>query len=219
MTIFTSQLWKHAEPLFKAILHHPFNQELMKGSLALDKFAYYLEQDSFYLQEFARAHALVASRAPVQFLGTFLKFAGDSLIAEHELVHQYYQSLYQFQKTGRRSLATVAYTSYLLATCHHASIETAMASLLPCFWIYREVGLTIAKQSSMNNPFKRWIETYSDDKFSESVDEMISIIETMAQNTSDHVRSDMKTAFYNSTALEWHFWDAAYRLDALDNLG
>ncbi len=34
----------------EAIQNHPFNQELKAGTLAKDKFAYYIEQDGIYLQ-------------------------------------------------------------------------------------------------------------------------------------------------------------------------
>ncbi|WP_083604143.1 hypothetical protein [Pajaroellobacter abortibovis] len=41
---------------------HPFNVELAASTLALNKFAYYAEQDALYLQDFSGYHAIIVSR-------------------------------------------------------------------------------------------------------------------------------------------------------------
>ena len=60
---FSESAWKSIEPIYKSILKHPFNQELSEGTLAKEKFQFYMKQDSIYLVDFARALAVTASRA------------------------------------------------------------------------------------------------------------------------------------------------------------
>jgi thiaminase/transcriptional activator TenA len=42
---------------------HPFITELAEGTLPLDKFRFFLEQDDFYLEEYKRCLALGAAKS------------------------------------------------------------------------------------------------------------------------------------------------------------
>ena len=53
---FSESAWGAIEPIYKSILEHPFNQELTQGTLAKERFQFYMKQDSLYLVDFARAH-------------------------------------------------------------------------------------------------------------------------------------------------------------------
>ena len=52
------------DPIYEAILRHPFVAGLTDGSLPRDRFRFYAVQDALYLREFARALSLAAARAP-----------------------------------------------------------------------------------------------------------------------------------------------------------
>ncbi len=62
---FSAELWRGAAGIYDAILAHPFLTGLTDGSLPHDAFAFYVVQDAIYLQGYARALAVVASRAGV----------------------------------------------------------------------------------------------------------------------------------------------------------
>ncbi|TVQ37867.1 MAG: thiaminase II, partial [Wenzhouxiangella sp.] len=87
------------------------------------------------------------------------------------------------------------------------------AALLPCFWIYREVGLHIHARAAGDNPFRDWIDTYAGEDFSRSVDRAIEITDQAAERATDATRARMRQVFERSTRLEWMFWDSAYRLE------
>jgi len=108
------------------------------------------------------------------------------------------------------SSATLSYTSYLCHVCSNEPVEVGVAAVLPCFWIYREVGLFIAKQSKKINTYACWIETYASEDFSVVVDEAIDIFDVLAQKTANEIRNKMIDAFYKSSCLEWHFWNDSY---------
>jgi thiaminase/transcriptional activator TenA len=213
---FSTVVWQKSAQLIDAIKQHPFNQELMRGTLSLDKFAYYIEQDTYYLHDFAKCHALIASKVPPQYMQSFLNYAAYTLITEQEVVHQYFKKIFNFQETGLLTPATLSYTSYLLSVCSMESAPVGIAAVLPCFWVYREVGLHILQQSAPNNCFEKWIETYAGDDFGKAVDEAIDIFDTLAEQSDAKVRASMMNAFYNSTCLEWHFWNDAYKKAVFD---
>ena len=214
----STKAWQLSSDVFEAIIRHPFNQELMNGSLKQDKFAYYIEQDSRYLQDFARSLAIIASKAPLQYVRSFLRFADCAFTAEQEVVHQFFKRTFGFKETGLLTSATLSYTSYLLNICANEPVEIAVAAVLPCFWVYREVGLFIAQNSDPKNQYARWIETYASDEFGTAVEEAISIFDALGANATDATKQKMLDAFYKSTCLEWHFWNDAYYDGVFDRI-
>jgi thiaminase (transcriptional activator TenA) len=64
MIRFSEEAWQRAAALREAIHRLPFNTELAAGTLAPERFRWYILQDSIYLGEYARVLALVAAKAP-----------------------------------------------------------------------------------------------------------------------------------------------------------
>jgi thiaminase/transcriptional activator TenA len=216
----SDRAWEKAATIIQAIKSHPFNRELASGSLEGAKFAYYIEQDTLYLQDFAKSLALIAARVPVVLVRDFLSLSEGALIAEQEVVHGFFRDTFRFTETGNITPATLSYTSYLLQTSALACVEVAIAAVLPCFWVYREVGLSIAASSTSldQNPYARWIETYSGPEFAAAVQKAIAAFDTVALTASEATREAMLEAFYKSTVLEWHFWNDAYHQAVFDVL-
>ena len=70
--------WKAAEPVYEAILKLPFITELKEGTLSVERFNFYIGQDSLYINVYSRVLAHIASRlADMTQVEDFLKFAGD----------------------------------------------------------------------------------------------------------------------------------------------
>lgn len=210
---FTTTLWSAAESIYDAILDLPFNRELAAGTLDPSIFRFYIFQDALYLTDFARALAVTGARAdgPAQVL-SFLQFAEGAIVVERAL-HASYFDEFGVPPGIAQSPSCAFYTNFLLATAAQRSFEEAVAALLPCFWIYREVGNTIHAQAASDNPYRRWIDTYAGEEFAASVDRAITATDQAAAQASDTARERMTAAFVTSARLEWMFWDSAYRLE------
>ncbi len=209
---FSEEAWKIIEEKYKAIIEHPFNQELTKGTLAKEKFQFYMKQDSLYLVEFARALAIAASKAPnPEDLVLLLEFSKGAIIAERGL-HEFYFEYFGIKPDLLEQPSCFGYTNFLMNSVNHKTYEEGLAALLPCFWIYREVGLYIHKRSADNNPYQKWIDTYSGEEFYKVVQDMIDLTDRSAQTVSAEIRKEMFEAFVHSTNLEWMFWDGAYNM-------
>lgn len=207
---FTNSFWHEITPIYQLILQHPFIQELQQGSLAKTTFTYYLQQDVLYLTDYARALALTAVKAQDNnlFLDC-LAFAKDAILAEtslhHTLLHTATPAL-----VPKKSLSCLAYTQFLLATTSHRSFAESMAALLPCFWIYREVGNYLLANTDDRNPYHPWIETYSGNAFDISTAKAINITEMAAAQASTEISHSMRDLFTTAAQLELAFWDEAY---------
>lgn len=209
---FSECLWQAILPIYQQILRHPFNAELAEGTLDEKRFIFYMEQDSYYLINFSRALAFIAGRAlSSKTIHQFLNFSLGALVAERELHASFLPSNYNYDRI-EPSPSCMAYTQYLISTAATAPLEEAMAAVLPCFWIYRDVGRNIVTYCMHANPYARWIETYSSQEFSDGTDQAISLLDELASHCSIETLERMKKAFEYSSLFEWHFWDDAYKM-------
>jgi len=218
VTSFTQTAWQANLPLFETTRDMPFNRELAQGVLPPEKFRHYMIQDAHYLEGFARSLALVAAKGwNAHHVVQFAKAAEVAIIVERGLHADYFQRFgVSPQDFASAELSQVCnhYVSYLQATCAQAPFEVGLAALLPCFWIYREVGTAIHESAATNNPYSAWIETYAGEKFSEAVDAVIATLDQVAAECSQRNIERMHLAYRRSAQLEWMFWDSAYRLES-----
>jgi len=105
------------------------------------------------------------------------------------------------------------YVSYLLAVAYGEPYEVLLGALLPCFWIYAEVGRDIHARAASPNPYQAWIDTYAGEEFHAAVQAVIAAADEVAASASAPLRERMHAAFTRATQLEWMFWDSAYRTE------
>lgn len=212
---FSDELWQGIADVYDAILAHPFVTGLTDGTLAHDAFAFYVVQDVLYLQRYAQALAAVASRAP-DTAGTemFARHAADVIAVEQTLHGSLLAGLGvdpAAAATAEPAPTTLAYTSYLLATVHGGSYAEGIGAVLPCYWIYWEVGKELLGRGSPDPRFQRWIGTYGGEEFGETVRGVLDIADRLGPGLSPAERTLMHRHFRTTSRYEWMFWDMGYR--------
>lgn len=212
---FAQDLAQATAPLRRQIHDMPFNRELAEGSLDRETFQGYIIQDAHYLEGFARALALAAAKAPdaptvAQLAGS----AAGAIAVEREL-HAHYMGLFGVSAEDfariEPSAACDHYVSFLLRSAAIGDFSEAVAALLPCFWIYRDIGREIAQVNGAENPYAAWIATYSGEAFDQSVTRMLELTDRLGAIADAPARARMHRAFARSCWHEWRFWDSAYR--------
>ncbi|MGH3492543.1 MAG: thiaminase II [Sciscionella sp.] len=220
MIDFCAHVWARTERLRTAMLELPFTVELAAGTLSVQRFSFYLVQDSRYLVGFARALAIAAARAPSEQDVMFFAAAAHEAIAVERGLHSEYFAEYGLTAAEVAAIETSptcqAYTDYLLAVAASGGYAELIAALLPCFWVYAEIGTAIvARQgAAAANPFRRWIDTYSDEAFEVSVRTARAAVDAAAAAADDATVERMCAAFLRATEYEWMFFDSAYALQA-----
>jgi len=214
-TGFTGQLWTAAEPTYQSILRHPFVTGLTDASLDRQAFRYYVVEDAVYLTAFARALSIAAAKAPKDaWILRFNRDAIGSLEAERALHESYFKEfgLTESELMSRRPApTTLAYTSYLLATAYERSFSEALASLLPCYWIYAEVGKALSEKGSPDPLYQRWIDSYASEEYDQQVQSILDIMDEVAEGEGASVRAAMVERYTTTSRYEWMFWDMGYR--------
>ena len=209
----SEKTWQSIDEIYKSILNMSFIEELADGSLPMNKFQFYIIQDSLYLEHFGRALALIGAKAHhIDDTLAYIRFAETALVVEKALHESYFKD---FGVSDKGVIQPVChhYTHFLKSTTAFEAVEVAMAATLPCFWIYKNVGeYIIANYQSYNNPFDKWIATYGGDDFNEAVNNAIALCDRAAQNTTTAIRDKMTEAFITASRMEYQFWNAAYEM-------
>ncbi|HXA94261.1 MAG TPA: thiaminase II [Candidatus Dormibacteraeota bacterium] len=215
---FTSTLWQAIAPIYRAILAHPFVAGLTDGSLPREAFRFYAVQDALYLREFARGLSVAAARAPrEEWIIMLNEHAAGALRVERTLHESFFKEFgLSPEAVAATPLAPVnlAYTSYLLAVAYGAPFHEAIAALLPCYWIYWEVGKTLERSGSRDPLYARWIGTYASEEFGAVVRDVLACVETLAATLREEDRETMRRHFVTTSRYEWMFWDMGWRREA-----
>ena len=213
--LWSEEAWQAAVPEYKRILSLPFISELSSGELPEDKFIYYLEQDSLYLQEYSRVMALLSSRFDDPDTSRlFMSLAMENLDSEKAL-HNFWLSA--SGQCGRpapsASPVCLLCSSHLWRQAVAEPMEVALASVLPCFLVYGKVGqaiLGMAEHSLKSNPYRKWILTYGDASFDEQTGKLVNLCDDAASKALPVMRRRMTDAFVTGVRLERMFWNSAY---------
>ena len=152
------------------------------------RFKHYITQDAHYLIGFGRALALAGAKAPnPDRIVQFAKAAEVAIIVERELHDSFFRQ-YQIAAqvfTETRALAGVPSLRFVSARDRlRGAIEVLLGALLPCFWIYAEVGLDIHSRAAAGNPYRAWIDTYAGEEFHAAVRAMIAATDEAAEAAS-----------------------------------
>jgi thiaminase (transcriptional activator TenA) len=212
---FSDELWRDITGLYDEILAHPFLAGLTDGSLPAEAFAFYVVQDALYLQGYAQALAAVAAAAPTG-AGTelFARHAAGIITEERQLHDSLLADLGLDAATvdaAEPAPTTLAYTSYLLAACRGGSYAEGVGAVLPCYWIYWEVGKELLRRGSPDPRFQQWIDTYGGDEFGDEVRDVLAVADGFGPGLGRAERERVRARFRATSRYEWMFWDMGWR--------
>ncbi len=211
----STRLWTEIGPIFGAITAHPFVTGLTDGSLDSDAFAQYVAQDVHYLRAYTRALAVVAAKAPSPAdTAMFARHAAQVFDVELELHGELLPALglsADAVDAAPVTPTTQAYNSYLLATVYGGSFAVGLAAVLPCYWIYGEVGAELLERGSTDARYQRWIDSYGGEQFVATVTEVLSVADRTGPTLTPAEEMTARAHFVTASRYEWMFFDSAYR--------
>ena len=201
----SQQLWVANQDLVQASLNHPFVQGIGNGSLPPEKFAYYVGQDAFFLEAFARAYSIAAAKAPDwQSFQVFHELATGVL--QELTLHQSYAQTWDVDlATVQPSTATRQYTDFLLATAWSQTVGITAVAMSPCMRLYAYLAQQLATDGIPQHRYTNWITTYSSDEFAPLVQQLEALVEQYADDT-EVTRSTYRYAM----VCERDFFEAAW---------
>lgn len=212
---FSSTLWRDVELIRRQIFDLPFITDLGSGALAHEDFSYYLAQDALYLATYASVLARASELAPTESAQRFL---ADSATQCRDVELELHRTwLHQQPEPHEAGPATTGYLDHLLAVSEAGNFAVLLAAILPCFWLYADVGDRLhaefrSRTDGAEHPYAAWLETYSDDDFAAATRRAIALTDDAAATASESERVAMRQAFAASSRFELDFFDAPRQL-------
>jgi thiaminase/transcriptional activator TenA len=215
---FSEQLRRRSERIWRAIERHPFLVELHAGTLPMDRFTSFIMQDYVYLLDFAQVLCQAGAKSPD--LETLQLFAHHALGAV-EVERSFHATFGQDLGMSRKQLDAVtkgpitqAYIAHLQSVARSGTLGEIVAAVLPCYWIYGEVGRRLHRtRPSKPKIYRKWIEIYASEPFWRSVREQIQLMDRLGKAADSRAKELMTRHFLLSSRYEFMFWEQAYRLE------
>lgn len=199
-------LWQANQDLAHACLEHPFIQEIASGTLPKNVFTYYIGQDVFFLNAFARAYSLAAVKtSDIAAFEVFHQLA-DGVLQELRL-HQGYAAEWRVNLNAvELGDATRRYTDFLSSIAWNSDIGSIAVAMTPCMRLYSFLGQKLAERAELEHLYTEWIQTYSSPTFDKLACQLEGLLDQYAIDTPT-IRSTYRYAM----TCEREFFQAAWK--------
>lgn len=205
----TAALWAAGGETWHQILDLPFVRALGDGTLDEDLFAFYLDQDALYLRDYSRALATLSARADTAEAQVHWAAGAHEAIAAESQLHEGW--LANRARLGGPSPITMGYTNFLRASAAGDDYVVGAAAILPCYWLYEEVGAVLSSQNHADHPYAEWLSLYGGEEFAAEVERSLAEVERAFEAASPAQRVRAARAYLSACVYEREFFDQAHR--------
>ena len=205
----TAALWAAGGETWHQILDLPFVRALGDGTLDEDLFSFYLDQDALYLRDYSRALATLSARADTAEAQVHWAAGAHEAIAAESQLHEGW--LANRARLGGPSPVTMGYTNFLRASAAGEDYVVGAAAILPCYWLYEEVGAVLSSQNHADHPYAEWLSLYGGEEFAAEVERSLAEVERAFEAASPAQRVRAARAYLSACVYEREFFDQAHR--------
>ena len=202
----SKKLWEANQDLAAASLENPFVQGIFTGSLAKEKFSYYVSQDSFFLKAFARAYIIAGAKAPDWQDFIKLHKLAEGVLEELKLHGKYAREWGVNVETVEPAAATRRYTDFVMATAWGHGTGLTVTALTPCMRLYAWIGQELAAAKPAQHAYTEWINTYS----SREIEALAWDLEALVDKYADSADPLVAATYRYAMECERDFFQAAF---------
>ena len=219
MGMLVDRIKSYAGDHWKAYVHHPWIDAMIRGDLSTERFRFFLVQDLPYLADFARVYFMAFAKLKPGELRVFRPFlqllAGyDEGKWEEELLRDIGCTDYSTERWAAYK-AREGYMNHLVRMAHEGTGLEALVAMLPCSMGFAELGerchgLDLSKHPA---PYQRWLGLYSRPFQRQQVNALVDGLEFCAAQASEAELAALERIFLRSIQHQVHVFDAAWRLE------
>lgn len=213
---FTETLYETAKPIWEGYLAKPFVRELGEGTLAPEKFRFYMIQDYRYLLEYVRIFALGVVKAKEESVQRLFADLVQETLGGEMQVHRAYMERLGITETelaqSQSAPANRAYTDYMLREAYAGGVEEILAAVLSCAWSYQMIGLHHQNipGAAAHPLYGEWIASYSSAAYCAGTKRLLDLLDVYGENLDAARKAHLTEIFVKCSQYESDFWDMAY---------
>ncbi|WP_105565575.1 bifunctional hydroxymethylpyrimidine kinase/phosphomethylpyrimidine kinase [Microbacterium halophytorum] len=197
--------WEDILEIREGIMRDDFVSSLADGTLDRERFRIYLTQDAVYLRRYASVMSRAADLAPTAEEREFWRAASRSCVETEMALHRAHGA----DRDAPPSPQTAAYLAHLTDAADAGDYAVLTAAVLPCFWIYDDVGRQLVAGNHDGHPYGDWLETYADPAFAEAARRAREFAQRAARRAQAPTLARMRRAFDVASQLERDFFAQA----------
>jgi len=205
------------DELWRSLPEHPFLKELQAGTLPLEHFRFFLEQDIEFLQAMVRAVGIALSRTRDE-AEMRLWIDKAALIVEQELENERALLARVEEQTGRpegptiQAPATVAYGGWLVSTAVRGEPIDLLVAAHPCVWSYAAIAVMLEPDLVEHPIYSDWVRFFADEEYTSAIDARTAALDELLTPLPKARIAELSELFTMGTRLEILFWDMAHGL-------
>lgn len=214
---FSEQLRERTKNSWNRSLNHPFVKGIVEGDLPLETFKNYIMQDIYYLKHYGKVHAFAAAHAEDFHVSASLAEKAKNTAEAELTVHKEHAEILNITDEDianfKPAPTAYAYTSHLYRASLSGSLAQIIAAILPCYWLYAEIGMKYKEAEPGEEIYRNWIQMYASDWFQESTQEMIDLMDDLASRSSEAEKEKITEQFVIAKEYELAFWEMSYTFE------
>ncbi|WP_085990977.1 thiaminase II [Oceanobacillus senegalensis] len=214
---FTEELKEATKDSWELSMNHPFVQGIVKGDLPLETFKNYILQDIYYLKHYGKVHAFAAAHADDFHVSATLAEKAKKTAEAELTVHKEHAEILGISEEEVENFqpapTAYAYTSHLYRAALSGSLPQIVAAMLPCYWLYADIGRKYKDAKPGEKIYQNWLNMYASEPFQESTQEMIDLLDNLADQSSAAEREKIKEQFVIAKEYELAFWEMSYTFE------
>ena len=206
----TAEIWKSYN-------EHPCVLGIQNGTLAKEKFRYYMIQDYLYLEDYAKTFAVgVAKAKSLRIANLFAKYI-PVMNGELNVHDGYLARLGVTQEeidTTPHSLDNLSYTSYMLRVAYEEGEAEILAAILSCAYSYEVIAKKIVENNpaSINHEFYGdWIKGYVSNSYAEENVILLEELNRLTENYTEQQIQHLVDIFVVCSRYELAFWEMSWK--------
>ena len=212
----TDRLYTAVKEIWDSYNQHPFVKGIADGSLAIDKFQFYMVQDYLYLMQYSKVFALgIVKAQKEEDMRLFADLVHSTLNSETATHKAYLKRLgitVSHMENAKTSLVTQSYTNYMLSVSFTEGIAELATTVLACAWSYKMIGdfMDTVPGSKEHEFYGEWVKCYTSKEYRESNDIIIDLVNRLAEDYSEKQIENLERIIVDCSRYEYMFWDMAW---------
>ncbi|WP_213816687.1 TenA family protein [Glaciihabitans sp. dw_435] len=191
-------LTAYGQPRYEAWAQMPFLRGIQSGTLPVEVFRYYLEQNYLYLKHYARLYSRLAYLAPDGDVEHFIALASGVVTVEldnHRRLGEGFDCNFDEIVPSPELAGYMGFLSEM-----SADMGEALVSMLPCVAGYGVAVRMLTREGA--GPYAGWIGAYTSGEYQDVIDRHLALIDHFAVDLDRATQImdralDFEDAFWN----------------------